>query len=176
MRRLALDMDDVLADTAGKMRGWLADHLGLVVTPEMARGRQMEEYLDPEAWRQLHRAMQAPDFFEDIPPIPGSREMVADLAQRHEIFIASAAMEFPNSFSAKFTWLRRHFAFIDPMNYLFCGDKSIVRADVLVDDNARNFKGFHGVGILFDAPHNSLVEGHLRARDWGEVGLLLATS
>ncbi|WP_338021727.1 5' nucleotidase, NT5C type [Bacillus pakistanensis] len=35
---------------------------------------------------------------------------------------------------------------------MFCGDKSIILADYLINDNVKNFKRFNGKGILFTAP------------------------
>ena len=52
---------------------------------------------------------------------------------------------------------------------MFCGDKNIVDADVLVDDRSRHFKGFRGTGILFTAPHNAGETADLRADNWNDV-------
>jgi len=55
------------------------------------------------------------------------------------------------------------------MNFVFCGDKSILRADYLIDDSYRHFERFHGTGILFSAPHNARVKGFRRVSSWREV-------
>jgi 5'(3')-deoxyribonucleotidase len=88
------------------------------------------------------------------------------LVEKYEIFIATAAMEFPNSFGPKYRWLRRHFPFLDPHNFIFCGDKSILLADYLIDDQPRQLLRFHGEGILFTAPHNLEVSGYRRVNNW----------
>ena len=51
-------------------------------------------------------------------------------------------------------WIRerRHFPFIPEKNIVFCGDKRVVDADYLIDDEAKHFAGFRGTGILFSAP------------------------
>ena len=56
---------------------------------------------------------------------------------------------------------------------MFCGDKSILNADYLIDDNAYNFDGFRGEGLLFDAPHNALEMRYRRVRGWQEVADIL---
>jgi 5'(3')-deoxyribonucleotidase len=43
-------------------------------------------------------------------------------------------MTVPNSLGPKYRWLQRHFPFIPPTHYVFCGNKSILRADYLIDD------------------------------------------
>ena len=78
-------------------------------------------------------------------------------------------MEFPNSFGPKYRWLQRHFPFVPASNYVFCGDKGIVRANYLIDDLSRNFKRFVGQGILYTAPHNLGVSGYPRVDNWRQV-------
>jgi 5'(3')-deoxyribonucleotidase len=78
-------------------------------------------------------------------------------------------MTVPNSFGAKYRWLQRHFSFLPPTHYVFCGDKGILRADYLVDDMPRNLLRFHGTGILYSAPHNLATQGFTRVGNWKEV-------
>jgi len=119
--------------------------------------------------QQLRAFLDAEDFFEDLPLMPGSQSVLKDLAQRFEVFIATAAMSVPNSFSAKYRWLQRHFPFIPPTHYVFCGNKNILRADYLIDDLPRNLLRFDGQGLLFTAPHNFAVTGFTRVNNWQEV-------
>ena len=78
-------------------------------------------------------------------------------------------MEVPTSFAAKFRWLEEHFSFIPASNVVFCGDKSIIRADYLIDDNVHHFENFAGQGILYSAPHNAGIEGYPRVESWQDV-------
>lgn len=55
------------------------------------------------------------------------------------------------------------------MNIVFCGSKSILNADYLIDDNARHFEKFNGEAILFSAPHNKHVTGFHRVKNWLEI-------
>ena len=98
-----------------------------------------------------------------------SPEVVRELMTRYEVFITTAAMDVPCSFSPKFEWLQKHFPFIPPSNVVFCGDKSIVSADYLIDDDPRHFARFSGEGILYTAPHNVHETAYKRVNDWGEI-------
>ena len=91
------------------------------------------------------------------------------LAEHYEVFIASAAMAFPNSFAPKFHWLKRHFPWVPPSHIVFCGDKGILAADYLIDDMPWNLERFRGEGILFSAPHNLRYEGFRRVETWREI-------
>jgi len=55
---------------------------------------------------------------------------------------------------------------------VFCGDKSIINADYLVDDTPRNLSRFNGEGILFSAHHNVYETRFRRVDSWGEIGEL----
>jgi 5'-nucleotidase len=63
-------------------------------------------------------------------------------------------MEFRNSLAEKYDWLDQYFPHIHWKNRVFCGDKSILRADIMIDDMPYNLVSFQGKGLLFDAPHN----------------------
>jgi 5'-nucleotidase len=95
--------------------------------------------------------------------------VLQQLSARFEIFVATKAMAVPNSFGPKYRWLQRHFAFIPPSNYVFCGNKSILRGDYLIDDMPRNLERFEGQGLLFTAPHNLETAGFTRVENWPEV-------
>jgi 5'(3')-deoxyribonucleotidase len=78
-------------------------------------------------------------------------------------------MEVPMSFAAKFRWMAEHFPFIKPSHTVFCGEKSIIQADYLIDDNPRQLRAFRGEGLLFSSPHNRYETGWRRMKDWRDV-------
>jgi hypothetical protein len=41
---------------------------------------------------------------------------------------------------AKYEWMHEHFPFIPDSHLVFCGDKSIIAADFLIDDNAHHVR------------------------------------
>ena len=108
-------------------------------------------------------------FFEDLAVLPDCQEVVRELADRYDVFIASAAMDVPCSFDAKYRWLQRHFPFIPPSQIVFCGDKTIVDADYLIDDRPRHFTNFKGQALLFSAPHNAGETRYTRVASWKDV-------
>ncbi|WP_207765660.1 5' nucleotidase, NT5C type [Pleomorphomonas carboxyditropha] len=172
--RVAVDMDEVIADTYGAMLDWLVDRHGARWSAEALHGRQIFDVLELEVADALRTAMHDGAFFADLPVIEGSQAALAAIAEHCELFVTSAAMEFPNSLGPKFLWLRRHFPFVDPLNIVFCGDKSIIAADCLIDDNARHFARFGGQGIVFSSPHNVDVTGYPRIRRWDEALAVLS--
>jgi 5'(3')-deoxyribonucleotidase len=101
--------------------------------------------------------------------------VLEDLSARFEIYIATQAMSVPNSLGPKYRWLQRHFPFIPPMHYVFCGNKSILRADYLIDDQPRNLERFEGQGLLYTAPHNLAATGFVRVDNWAQVAEYFAS-
>jgi 5'-nucleotidase len=166
--RIAIDMDDVMADALGEHLRRYNTAYGTHVTPADLRGRHLEDCVPP-AHRAAAEAMLDGSFFADLAVLPDCQAVVRELADRHEVCIASAAMDVPCSFAAKYAWLRRHFPFIPPSHIVFCGDKSIVDADYLIDDRPRHFARFKGNPLLFSAPHNAEETRYPRAASWKEV-------
>jgi 5'(3')-deoxyribonucleotidase len=168
-RRICVDMDEVMADA-------IAEHLLRYnrefqqnLTKEDLRGKRFWQIVPEQHHQPLDELLRAADFFEDLDVMPDAPRVLAALQDRYEVFIASAAMEVPNSFNPKFRWLERHFPFIPHTHIVFCGDKSILRADYLIDDNPRQLERFVGTGILYDAPHNIAITGYTRVHNWLEI-------
>jgi 5'-nucleotidase len=169
MKRIAIDMDEVIADTLRKFLNVCSSELGLSLSKSDLTGKNLWDVIGKEHFPALKGLVSEQGFFGDLDVMPDSQEVVRKLMERYEVFISSAAMEVPTSFAAKFDWLKLHFGFIPPSHIVFCGDKSILNADYLIDDNARHFERFRGQGILYSAPHNLLVNGYQRVENWKEV-------
>ena len=158
------------------MADTLAEHLRRynqafdeAVKPEDLVGKGLWEITPLDRQVQLRAFLDAEDFFEVLDVIPDSQTVLEDLSKRFEIFIATQAMAVPNSLGPKYRWLQRHFPFIPPSHYVFCGNKSILRADFLIDDQPRNLVRFEGQGLLYTAPHNLAATGFVRVNNWREV-------
>lgn len=162
-------MDEVMADTLGEHLRRYNQAFDEEVTLDDLAGKGLWEITPLDRQQQLRAFLDAEDFFEDLPLMPGAQEVLKLLSARFELFIATQAMAVPNSLGPKYRWLQRHFNFIPPTHYVFCGDKSILKADYLIDDVPRNLKRFAGQGLLYTAPHNLTVTGFERVNNWQEV-------
>jgi 5'(3')-deoxyribonucleotidase/uncharacterized protein with PQ loop repeat len=166
--RIAIDMDEVMADA-------LAEHVrrynamfGTHLTLDDLHGRHLEDHIPPEH-RAAAEAMLDSTFFDELAILPDCQDVIRELTVRHDVFIVTAAMDVPCSFDAKYRWLRRHFPFIRSSHIVFCGDKGIIDADYLIDDRARHFLGFKGRPLLFAAPHNAHETRYPRVSSWTQV-------
>ncbi|HEY6184131.1 MAG TPA: SemiSWEET family transporter [Terriglobales bacterium] len=172
--RIAVDMDEVIADSFSKHLRHYNEQTGEKLTHEMVTRKGLKPLIPDHHRETYNRVPFADNFFGDLEVIDGSRAALEKLSEKHDVFITSAAMDVPTSFDAKYKWLEQHFPFIPPARIVFCGDKHIINADVLIDDRSRHFKKFRGIGILFTAPHNASEAAPLRANNWDEVLQIIA--
>ncbi|MBX9721032.1 MAG: hypothetical protein K2X81_06545 [Candidatus Obscuribacterales bacterium] len=176
MARIAVDMDEVMADALGEHIHRYNKAFGTQIERAHLHGKHLKEVIPAEHHRASHEIVHCEDFFAKLKVMDGAQEALEAMSKEHEIYIVTAAMEVPASLAPKYVWLQEHFPFISSMNYVFCGNKHVVQADYLIDDNARHFKLFGGEGILFDAPHNKKVTGYKRVHNWHEAKALFCTS
>jgi 5'(3')-deoxyribonucleotidase len=185
-KSIAVDMDEVIADALGEhLLRYNRDFPAgpghpnpRPLTLADLHGRHLWDAVPASHLPTLSQYMLSADFFASLAILPHAQRVLARLQSRYDIFIASAAMEVPSSFTPKFNWLAQHFPFIPTSHIVFCGDKSILRADFLIDDNPRQLRLFEGLptptsptrqGILFTSPANIHVTGFRRADSWLDV-------
>ena len=172
-QRIAIDMDDVMADTHAKfIRLYLEGEMPRYTLEEL-KEKSFHELFDEHEYRALSQRVYEPGFFSDIPVMEGAQEVVSGLMEKYEVFVATAAQEFPNSLREKWDWLHTHFPAISWRNYVFLGDKSILNTTYLIDDLPRNLRTFQGEGLLFDALHNRDDHQFRRVKSWQDVAKVL---
>ena len=169
MKRIAIDMDEVLADAVAEHLLRYNHHFSESLTKADLEGRWIWDIVQADRHEALADMIRSEDFFADLKVFPDAARVLRRLSDHFDLFIATAAMEVPTSFTAKFHWLARHFPFIPPSNIVFCGDKSILRTDFLIDDNPRQLRRFAGEGILFGSPTNRNVTEFRRVENWLDV-------
>ena len=166
-KTIAVDIDGVLADTVGYYLTKLHELTGQVVDRKSLEGKSEKEAIEDPAL--FFKVLNTPGFFRTIPVMPGALETMLFLNAHFELYICSAAMEFPNSFREKFDWIREHFSYVDWKHIIFCGNKNIVATDYMLDDYPRNLEYFQGTGILFSAFHNCAETRFDRVDNWEDV-------
>jgi 5'-nucleotidase len=170
MQRIIIDMDEVIADPMGEMAEWYKKEYG--GTPDMEKmlvGSWVKGF--PEEHQPLiMQRIHSPGFFRRLPVIADSVGVIRELNKRYEVFIVSAATEFPNSLKDKLEWLAEHFPFITWRQVALCGSKDLVYGDFMIDDHVKNLKGFKGKPYLYTSAHNLTVTGYDRIGSWKEAG------
>jgi 5'(3')-deoxyribonucleotidase len=164
MKSIAIDMDNVIVDIESQYIDWYFRQFGVLIPRQDLVGKpETKGFPDPDA---VYGFLYSPGFFRTAKPLPGAVQAVQQLADSFEVYIVSAAMEFPQSLNEKYEWLREHLPFISWKNIVFCGDKRVIGTDYMIDDHVKNLDSFRGTGLLFTACHNVNIDRHTRLHDW----------
>jgi 5'(3')-deoxyribonucleotidase len=162
-------MDEVMADAlAEHLLRYNRDHNESLTLADL-QGKALWDVVSTDRHHIIEGYLRSSDFFENLAVMPESQRVMRRLSMNYDVFIATAAMEVPTSFQQKYRWLAKHFPFIPASHIVFCGDKTIVDADYLIDDRPRHFAKFRGQGLLFSAPHNAGETRYTRVGSWKEV-------
>lgn len=162
-------MDQVLANFYKKLGVTYNEHFGTNFTAEEFLTTTQRDLSKGDA-KKLFALLNEPDFFRDLELLdPDAIEVIKELQEHYEIYIATAAMDVPGSFTAKYEWLQEHFPFLKTQNIVFCGNKAVIHTDYLIDDSPGQLRAFKGEGILYSMPYNADVEGFVRVGNWQEI-------
>lgn len=171
---LALDVDGTCADTHTP---WIArynadwnDRLSLADITDW----DISKFVKPDCGKKIFDYPEDRTIYRDVLPMDGAQEAVRELrGLGHRVIFVTTTSE--KVAGAKITWLRQFgllpkYRFCDP-DYIECGnDKSLIRADVLVDDNPQHISDWLGShAIVFDRPWNRKFNWKFRALCWSHV-------
>jgi len=173
-KRIAIDMDETICDTMERHLDWYNKEFNQHLTKADLMGTKIYHRVPADHVARVRSYPDNADFFVDLTPMPGAIQVIQELSQDYDIYIATAAMEHPASFAAKYDWLVKHLPFLSPMNFIFCGNKGVVNADYLIDDSSRHFTHFNGQGVLFTAPHNINEVTDVRVSNWQDIKVYFA--
>ena len=168
-KSIAIDMDQVLANFYKKLRLTYNENFGTNFTEEEFL-KTTQHDMSKEDAKKLFTLINEPNYFRDLEVLDTNAiEVVENLQQHYEIFIATAAMDVPGSFNAKYDWLIEHMPFLKTENIVFCGNKAVINTDYLIDDSPRQLNVFKGTGILYSMPYNEKAKGYVRFHNWREI-------
>jgi 5'(3')-deoxyribonucleotidase len=166
---ICVDVDDVIANTLAEQILRYNHEFDEQLTVDDLSGRCIWDFVPPERIPALERQIASEDFYPSLSAVPYSQAVLERLQHRYEVYIATAVMEYPRSFGAKYEWLRQNFPFIQPSHIIFCGHKGILQGDFLIDDNPLELRQFQGKAILYSSPANSLIREFRRVNNWWEI-------
>lgn len=117
----------------------------------------LAKYTDPET--------QEVRFFSQ--PFPGSQEAIRCLSDYYEIVLVSSLH--PSNVEEAGKFLGYYFPEIDPLNYVFTGNKSLVSGDVMIDDGEGNLYSTQcPIKILFSAKPQ-VKQNYIQFKHWAKL-------
>jgi len=153
MRRVAIDVDSVLAD--------IIPHILPILNQKHGTNLQasdIKEWDHPVNGNSIGHYIQScladPAFVLSMPEVPGARDAMAELYKKNEIVIATGRPTFCKNNTMK--WLDGRFLYD---KIVFSKEKTVenLQCDVLLDDSPSYLSKFiksGGKGILFSRPWN----------------------
>lgn len=171
--RLAIDMDDVIADSMTLILNKYNKEYNTNLSKNDLHGKTIYDLIPTEHIPAIKHYQNTRGFYKDVPLIPQANHAIPELTTKYDIFIVSAALEFPNSLPDRFDFIGDHFPMIPWNNIVFCGNKQIVKADYIIDDMLENINSYSTKGFLFSAYHNIGIEHENRVEDWEHAIKLL---
>lgn len=168
---IAIDMDGVLADVYAQFAKFHFEETGEHIPLESIAG--VPEF---DAFPLLDKHIHRDGFFRETPLMPSAQRVLERLNDAYQIYIVSAAMEYPKSLLEKYDWLKEHFPYITWRQIIFCGSKYPIHTHIMIDDHFKNLDVFQGEKtFLFTQPHNSQAEPgkHQRIDGWDDLEKIL---
>lgn len=143
---IALDVDGVLALTLKEVLRRANVDRGTDYTEDDITSWDAPDKLD------LWPYFKAKDLYDYVLPDPSAQEVVSELYIISRVIFVTSAADGTEGF--KYNWLNRYGLCLNKRNYVEANDKSLIRADALLDDYHGNLENFHGRRFLLDKKYN----------------------
>ena len=178
MKSIIVDMDDVI--TCGNFTRILEEYLGYKPDYKNLKGDYLQELLGnrKEAFFKKFKNM---NLYEKAKLEPNCYEVLKKLSKHFKIYIYSDYIwkeiveSAGNNLKNKYDFLYKKLDFIEPKNYIFAFDRSMIKGDIKIDDKIENIMDAK-VKLLFTSYHNKdITEDELkekniiRVNNWKDV-------
>ena len=121
----------------------------------------------PECGYKIFDILWGKDFFYNLGINDGAKYTMSMLCENHDVYIVTAYTA--NTCVDKVRWVQKYLPFFDINKIVFCNNKSLFKADVLIDDAPHNLESFPNTTICFDMPYNREVKSNWRAFSWLDI-------
>jgi len=173
---IALDIDGVVADLHSPWVGRYNSDWNDVLKVSDINDWYIHQFCKPECGKRIYEYIEDPTIYDETFPIVGSLITINALRESRPdfrfIYVTNSTR---GTMGRKYDWLLQHGFLSDLDDYVEMKDKSLVRADALLDDYQGNIIKFHGEKFLFDSPwnkdfHHSSV---IRVFNWMDASVMI---
>lgn len=165
---IAVDQDWVLAKLNDKWIKYYNVIFNDSLKVEDLKDWDVTKYVKEDAKPYILNILNLHKFYRNLDVVVDSQRVLKKLTESYKIIIVTDPFT-RMSFKSKYDWLVENFPFIPTNNFVFTGDKSVIKADYLIDDGIHNLEAFTGTGLLFDAPYNRQEKRFTRVMNWQDI-------
>lgn len=182
MKSIMVDMDDVL--TYGNFSKILEDYLGYKPDYDSIKNYYIQDILGDKK-DDFFNKFKDMDMYENASLLPDCYNVLKELSKHYKIYICTdyiwrEIVKFAGiNLKNKYNFLYKKLDFIDPKNFIFAVNKSIINCDIKIDDKISNIEGAT-TKLLFTAWHNKDLtddelnnQGIIRVNNWKEIEEIL---
>ncbi len=182
MKTIMIDMDDVI--TCDNFIKIVSQYLGYQVRYEDIKTYYIQDILGDKK-EEFFEKFKDMNLYGKAELEPNCYNVIKELSQKYEVYICTdylwrEIIEFSgNTLKNKYEFLYKMFDFLNPRNFIFTGDKSIINCDIKIDDKIDNLKGAK-LKLLYTAYHNKKYEEKMlkeenitRVNNWEEIKNIL---
>lgn len=115
-----------------------------------------------------------PGFFLYLKPLPLAIECVKNLCREFDVWILSRpSFKNTESYTEKAEWVKKHFGYEVQKKLILCGNKSLLKGTILVDDSDNAFQDkFDGIWIkIGSSEYPDWLSVYKRIKEISDLGI-----
>lgn len=165
MKTIAVDVDDVTLDLVPNWLNYYNKDFSDNLKKEDILTWDISKYVKPEAKKEIYHYTKKGEVFKTARPIIGAIKGIKEIKSwGYRIIFVTAG----NPMNAKYEWLCKYDVLADKKDFVVAEDKSLIIADVILDDRWENVVKFKGKSFLMDAPWNRQYDTLHRVLNWND--------
>ncbi len=182
--KIMVDMDDVI--TIKGFERLVKEYLGYELNWSEAGNNYYWQDLLGEHKDDFFKFFLTKNMYDYVDIRENCFEVLQKLNDKYDVYICTdyiwrevienASLNLKN----KYDYLYSEFPFLDPMKFIFVGDKSVINCDIKIDDRISNLTGSCKYKLLFTEQHNNSISDEelknqniIRVNNWKEIEQLL---
>jgi 5'(3')-deoxyribonucleotidase len=163
MAVIALDVDDTVLDLVTTWLSLYNTEFEDTLTKDQILDWDIASFVKSDAKDMILSYIKDSDVFYGSQPIEDALEAVQYMKSLgHRIIFVTVN----NVDNCKINWLKEKGFLERDEDFVCCKDKSLIRADCLIDDNYDNCMSFKTSAFLFSQPWNLKYDYPFRITDW----------
>lgn len=165
-KTIAVDVDDVCIELVRRWIDLYNQDTGDNLRIEHVTDWDISKFSKIEPKSDVYKYLSDPALYDDVGLVTGALWGVDMLRKMNNkvIFVTAAS---PNTIASKYKALRKYGFLKSAEDLIMAQDKSIIKADLLLDDKYENVKSVPN-GWLFTRPWNKRYEYPNRVHTWAE--------